>query len=454
MLVYNVSATTLSPLPGYHDGTGHHQDRIWVVDSSSVPGSGKLAFLAADVDITTMLFQLDAAVVPNWFGVAVPHGIQDFTRPHIFFHPTPAQAGYRDSDYATKSGMWPQLFYYMERLGYQLDAAARSQIIVMPFITEAAKDTGILPANWLDIITNILRAVRTSMGADDGSKLDITQVVVSSFSAGLIYSYNFRRNAAGLAGLLGEVWDFDGRFSTYNWISQALQSTAHCNVIKYDQLYSSNPSSYHVPLPRWTDYVAPPTASLQVHGLIRDFMFRHGASVSAVGSLIGAAALTTGTTTASTATPGTAVGSAATVDTGFSEMPTGATGTTGSAYSGVEDTITGSATSSTAPAGTGGATEPIGTGMLGGGVAIVPTPPSALPPPPVPSPPLITLAPIPPPVSAAALSREHGKPREPSPARMRKGRCGDMAAMTASVSLTANAALAAIAAIPSRSKGK
>ncbi len=221
MSLYNVSSIDLAPVAGYHSGTGDHQDRIWVVDPSSVPPPGNLRFLAADVEVTAMLFQLNAAVVPNWFGVGIPHGIEDFTKPHIFFHPTPGQAGYRDSDYPTKSGMWPQLFYYMERLGYQLDAAARNQIIVMPFLTEAAKDTGIFPANWHDILTDILTAVRASKGADDGSALTISEVAVSSFSAGMIYSFNFRRNAAGLDPVLAEVWDFDGNFSTYNWLSSS-----------------------------------------------------------------------------------------------------------------------------------------------------------------------------------------------------------------------------------------
>jgi hypothetical protein len=122
-----------------HGGTGTHVATIWVVDSASVPGSSSLAFSGLDVEVTTMLFAIADAVVPNWFGVALPRGISDFTRPHLFFHPTPAQAGCVDGDYQSKGGKWPELFYYMERLGYQLDGGRRNQALVIPFMTEGAE---------------------------------------------------------------------------------------------------------------------------------------------------------------------------------------------------------------------------------------------------------------------------------------------------------------------------
>src|ERR1700761_1828674 len=99
MSLYTVSSIPLGPVAGYHSGTGTHQNSNWLVVPSSVPGSGNLQFTGAWVQVTTMLFQLDANVVPNWFGVAIPHGVTDFTKPHIFFHPSPGQAGYKDSDY-------------------------------------------------------------------------------------------------------------------------------------------------------------------------------------------------------------------------------------------------------------------------------------------------------------------------------------------------------------------
>ncbi len=235
-----------------------------------------------------MLFQLDAQVVPNWFGVAIPNGILDFTKPNIFFHPIPAQAGYNDADYPTKTGNWPKLFYYMERLGFQVDAAIelfgapRNQIVIMPFLTSAATATGILPAKWFGIITDILSDVRFTIAGIGGDPAQISEIVVSSYSVGLVYSDSFRQTATGLQPMLKQVWDFDGYPKS---LSNALASTAAYHVTKYDQ--GSQPSSYHVPLARWASYPNPPpnpgdpnppANSDDVHHLIRDFMFLHAAT--------------------------------------------------------------------------------------------------------------------------------------------------------------------------------
>jgi hypothetical protein len=287
MSKYTVTSIPLAPIPGIHGGTGTFQNPNWLVVPSSVPGSAKLQFVGQWVQVTTMLFQISDNVVPNWFGVAIPSGIADFSKANIFFHPMPAQAGYLDSDYATKSGLWPQLFYYMERLGYQMDGAARSQIIIMPFLKNSATNTGIFLTNWFEIVTDILTGLRAALGADDGSPLQLSQVVVSSFSIGIVYSSNFRAGASNLSAFLSEVWDFDGLFSSSPQLSRNLVSTAEYQAIKYDQDPSSGPASFHVPRPRWADYVDAPTTSMQTHSLIRDFMFLHAASISTVGTLIG-----------------------------------------------------------------------------------------------------------------------------------------------------------------------
>ncbi len=85
---------------------------------------------------------------------------------------------------------------------------------------------------------------------------------------------------------LAEVWDLDGLFSSLPQLSTNLVSTAQYQAIKYDQQPSSGAANYHVPLARWADYVAPPSTGEQVHGLIRDFMFLHAASISNVGDVI------------------------------------------------------------------------------------------------------------------------------------------------------------------------
>ena len=237
--------------------------------------------------MTTRLFAINQNVVPNWFGVGVPHIVTDWSKPNIFFHPIPGQDGYVDADYPTKSGKWPDLFYYMELLGFQLDAAIRrfgapsNQIVIMPFLTSARTDTGILAANWFGIITDILTDLRRMLGGGTGT-VNISEVVVSSFSVGYVYSENFRSAAPGLKPLLKQVWDFDGYPKSDSF---KLVSTADYTAIKYDQ--GSEPASIHLPLSRWSDYPSPPPNPVDphqpvngwdVHGDIRNFMFLDAAT--------------------------------------------------------------------------------------------------------------------------------------------------------------------------------
>jgi hypothetical protein len=262
-----------------------------VVDPGSVAGANPLQFTNPTTQVTTLLFEINAPVVPNWFGVAVPLGVTDFSGVNIFFHPTPAQGGYKDSDYnkdpnySKKAGMWPMLFHYMERLGYQLDAARQdganpNQIVIMPFLTEAALDTGIFAPNWASIVTDILTKTRTAMGGS-GPPIALSKVVVSSFSAGLIYSNSFRTAASGLNPFLSRVWDFDGYPKS---LSNPLSGSS---FLKYD-LANEN-SSLHIPPGRWINYVTnlpakttPPypdqSDPMLYHHLVRDFLFLHAAT--------------------------------------------------------------------------------------------------------------------------------------------------------------------------------
>jgi hypothetical protein len=265
------------PLPadpgGLHHGTGEQAGAISAVDPATVAGSALLAFTPTSARVTALLYQLDADVVPNWFGVAVPSRLTDFTRPLIYFHPTPAQAGYHDSDYPTKAGKWQQLFYYMERLGYQVDAAATQNIVVMPFFTSAAIDTGIFAANWWGILSDILTDVRGKRGGDNNVVLQISDVTIASFSVGIAYMHSFLTKGASVEPLVRKVIDFDGALSSSAALSHALVSTADFRAVKYDQ--GTLPSSFHLPRPRWANYPQPPSTTLQVHHLIRDTMLRH-----------------------------------------------------------------------------------------------------------------------------------------------------------------------------------
>jgi hypothetical protein len=259
-----------------------------IVNPASVAGSGNLAFLQANVHVTTMLYQISQQVVPNWFGVAIPDNVADFTAPNIFFHPIPAQDGYVDADYAAKTGKWPDLFYYMELLGYQVDGAIKNfgapanQIVIMPFLTSAATGTGIFPSSWQGIVTDILTDVRHFMGAGGSGPVNLSEVVVSSFSVGYVYSENFRKNAVGLQPLLNQVWDFDGYPKSD---SSQLLTNSSVTAIKYDQ--GSEPGCIHVPLSRWADYPnpapdpadpPPPQNGNDVHRDIRNFLFLDAAT--------------------------------------------------------------------------------------------------------------------------------------------------------------------------------
>ncbi len=454
-----VNKIDLPAIPNVHGGTGKHRSTNWVVDPASVPGSGDLAFTGLDCEVDTLLFSIADNVVPNWFGVAVPRGISDFTRPHLFFHPTPGQAGYVDGDYPTKFGKWPELFYYMERLGYQLDGARRNQVLIMPFMTEARKDAGVLVTDWQDIFTQILTQVRAIYDPSDSSPLSINQLVVSSFSAGMIYSDSFRRHGAGVDSVLAEVWDFDGRFSTYHWITEALHSTAQVQVIKYDQLFSADTGAFHLPLPRWSKLVNPPASNMEVHALIRDFMFLDGATVSGVGSLIpspadGPTTATAGTHT-TTSTPSTA--------TGTPVLPGGPGDSATGAFSGSLGTITSTTwpTTGTTTATTGATTATsIGTAdtsthTVPGTISVSHPPPDVSPAPtaPIPRPPILA-PPAPPrppwPQPQSPVPAPHPGPTAPSApaARDCPSTCAIATpAIAAASSAVAHTAITSIAAI-------
>lgn len=292
MSTYDIEPISLAAVPGFHSGTGTFEREQLIVNPSSVPGPGNLVFLQANVHVITKLYQIvhpsTQLVVPDWFGVAIPENVTDFSHPNIFFHPSPGQAGYKDSDYPTKSGQWPELFYYMELLGYELDGAIKNfgapanQVVIMPFLTSAATTAGVFPANWFGIITDILTDVRDAMGISGSGPVSIEEVVVSSFSVGYVYSENFRAAAPGLAPLLKQVWDFDGYPKSD---SSKLLSTSQVAAIKYDQ--GSEPGCYHLPLSRWADYPNPapdpadwpaPKTGSDVHRSIRDYMFLDAAS--------------------------------------------------------------------------------------------------------------------------------------------------------------------------------
>ena len=79
----------------------------------------------------------------------------------------------------------------------------------MPFLTSAATDAGILPANWFGIVTDILSDVRFAAARVGGSPC---RFLKSSFPATASVSFirTRLRHAPGLGIYLKQVWDFDG----------------------------------------------------------------------------------------------------------------------------------------------------------------------------------------------------------------------------------------------------
>jgi hypothetical protein len=188
---YHLERIVLAPVKAVEDsgqpqvsrGSGPQTTLGKLLAKSPVASNSIVNFQNDDVNIKLILYELrdqneqPASLEPNWFGVAVPDGLNDYSKPIFYFHPTPGQNNYIDvPDYhakkaaGPKSGSgrdWRELFAYVDRLGNQLAGAIKqgaspNQIVIVPFMTSrSASAAGIafLKANWLTILTNILRDI-------------------------------------------------------------------------------------------------------------------------------------------------------------------------------------------------------------------------------------------------------------------------------------------------------
>ena len=241
-----------------------------VFEWTSVAGQGTITY-----------FQLDEHVVPRWFGALVPAGTADFDRLHLFFHPTPRQAHYYDADYHSL-GNWSDIFHYLsDEMGAQLCAADTGRVLIMPLMSEASvSDCGVFPQRWESICSKILGMLKTGDFSGASAPAEISSVVVSSFSAGIVYSHVFRARAH-LGARLKAVIDFDGIYSSYRQHSIALHEPAG-HVIRMQQMPATAgmigalAAQNTFPMSRerwggpWADYYpADHTAAANlVHGLI------------------------------------------------------------------------------------------------------------------------------------------------------------------------------------------
>lgn len=234
-------------------------------------------------------FELTEKVVPNWFGVLVPDGISDFSKVHIFFHPTPGQVYdnhhhqvYPDSTYQAKTN-WGNIFHYLNKqMAAQFCAANTGYVMVMPLLTTGAAETcGIFPQRWESLVGQMLGRIASENMSSNAAPQSISSVVVSSFSAGITYSAAFRQRA-NLGGRLRGIIDFDGAFSSYKAKSLGLPHSA----IKMWQSVSASSASISAlaatnlfPLPekRWEEENSPykgkfKHSTLAIHGAIPQSM--------------------------------------------------------------------------------------------------------------------------------------------------------------------------------------
>jgi hypothetical protein len=203
-------------LPRFTRGTGHHLiNNKYLINDGAVgnviPDQSETSdtiftlFFDADqsnpgLSFTILLYQLTDLsgnaidgnqYSPNWFGVAVPDGITDFANVIIYFHPSPLQAGYFDTDYALKSNTgnsnqpiqnhtnWKELLGYVDRLASQLAGATKyanatpNQIVILPIMRSAnvvdgeqvSYGPGVLTGQWYYIVNAILQDIPTRLSS-------------------------------------------------------------------------------------------------------------------------------------------------------------------------------------------------------------------------------------------------------------------------------------------------
>jgi hypothetical protein len=256
----------------------------WAPDESSIVTDLVFSWIGMAGSGTIHYFQLAEQTVPRWFGVLVPDGTTSFDRVHIFFHPTPAQAGHNDADYHGL-GSFRNIFHYLsEPMGSQFSGAESGRILIMPLMTQAsAADCGTFPQRWVNYVGCILG--RLASGLPFGAPFQrVSSVVVSSFSSGIVYSHQFRARS-NLGARLAGVIDFDGVISSHSALSTNLTGPAG-HVVKAQQSAASASALPGLaaqnifPLTRerwggpWTGVFDPnpPTALLQIHGQIPQTM--------------------------------------------------------------------------------------------------------------------------------------------------------------------------------------
>jgi hypothetical protein len=215
------------------------------------------AFLQ-EIPLTTsireFLFQIRKDGQVYWVGAAVPNDVSDFSKVHVFFHPTVINGGVvhaADGDYPTFTGGWSgSLQRYVEMQGGQL-AGARTTPLLVPFMTMASL-SGSAPAYMFatrstETLSAILSAVRTAATGQSGSVAP-TQIAVSSFSSG-IGAMKLFISTFGSTRLIVETTDFDSPFIKG---SPRIITTSPGAVGRvFSQIAPARPTSGWTTLPAW-----------------------------------------------------------------------------------------------------------------------------------------------------------------------------------------------------------
>src|SRR5262245_46858226 len=84
---------------------------------SPLSAGGMLQEISQTGRIREFLFEMTKDGETYWIGAAVPQGTSNFSKAHVFFHPTVIQNGHvraDDRDYPTFTGGWSGLQRYVE----------------------------------------------------------------------------------------------------------------------------------------------------------------------------------------------------------------------------------------------------------------------------------------------------------------------------------------------------
>jgi Putative peptidoglycan binding domain len=267
--------TKISAAPASIPGISLRGDDFWmdsrdVILPSTVAGTGRLQMSRVTGFYRRIMLKVEKQGEFYFVGVAIPIGLTDFSKAHIFFHPAPGQAGIQDAQYASFTGKWQRVFRYVDRLGVSASGTNTRMVMIVPFLKNShfnSKDLGMLSHHTEEMLTAIL--TYCSGGA---TSISPSVLSTSSFSIGLDYMGYFL-SQTGCRHLVHETFDFDGQFTKSSFKGQSLGFASRS--FRYDQhAPSSDPRAFHVPASRW-----PVGNNDDIHNRMTQ-LFRHALTMS------------------------------------------------------------------------------------------------------------------------------------------------------------------------------